>query len=71
MDWRIPEKLKKRVSYARFLIIVQITLWRVCSVLDRTDNKSARTGLALPISVLSVAERNAEACVSTVAGRLS
>jgi len=23
MDWRIPEKLKKRVSYARFLVTLR------------------------------------------------
>jgi hypothetical protein len=29
MDWMIPEKLKKRVSYAQFLTTLRVSEWFV------------------------------------------
>jgi hypothetical protein len=42
MDWRIPEKLKKRVSYAQFTTIVQVRRWQSCSILDSIEKKFSK-----------------------------
>ena len=44
MDWRIPEKLKKGVSYARFLITLRSITGNVKGSAGRTGNAQSRMG---------------------------